>query len=156
MRYYATAYLRESDANRRLIENSMGTTANFLALLEGAALDDRSMVARREKIVQRYIEQAKTDPWEPGVCSFCGRRPVAAWFEGPDFRTFVRSSTEVKAKEAWLACETCRTLVDVDDRDELARRGAERHRPDPNESAIQMERGLQDENFWSRRRTNPR
>lgn len=156
MRYYATAYLRESEENRRLLENYMGTTANVLALLEGAALDDRSMLARREKIIQRYIEQAKTDPLEPGVCSFCGRRPVAAWFEGPDFRTFVRSSAEVKATEAWLACETCLTLVGADDRDELARRGAERHRPNPNESAIQIERSLQDEDFWSRRRTNPR
>jgi hypothetical protein len=150
MRYYATAYLRESEESRRLLVTYMGTTANFLALLEGA-LDDRAMLARRERIVQRYIEQAKTDPFEPGVCSFCGRRPVAAWFEGPDFRTFVRSSTEVKATEAWLACETCLTLVEAGDRDELARRGAGRHRPNPNDSAIQIERSAQDEDLWSHR-----
>jgi hypothetical protein len=143
MRYYATAYLRESEGNRRLIENSMATTANFLALLEGAALDHRSMLARREKIIQRNIEQAKTDPWEPGTCSFCGTRPVAAWFEGPDFRTFVRSSAEVRAKEAWLAREMCLALVEADDRHELARRGAERHRPHPHESVILIERSLQ-------------
>ena len=156
MRYYATAYLRESEENRPLLESDMSSTANFLALLEGAALDARSMLARREKIIQQFVQQAKTDPFEPGVCSFCGRRPVAAWFEGPVFRTFVRTSAEVTATEAWLACETCLTLVEGDDRDELARRGAKRHRPNPNESAIQMERSRQDEDFWSRRRTNSR
>ena len=85
MRYYATAYLRESEENRPLLESDMSSTANFLALLEGAALDARSMLARREKIIQQFVQQAKTDPFEPGVCSFCGRRPVAVWFQGPDF-----------------------------------------------------------------------
>jgi len=112
MRYYATAYLRETEENRRLIGVYMDITANFLALLDRDGLDDRSMLTGRELIVQKYLEQAKSDPWEPGDCSFCGERPVAAWFEGPTFRTFVRRSTEVRAEEAWLACAMPRTRGD--------------------------------------------
>jgi hypothetical protein len=104
MRYYAMAFLRETDENRDLMQAYMGITANILALLDGNALDDRSMMRGREEIIQQYIEQARSDPYEPGNCSFCGERPVAAWFEGPSFRTFVRSSAEVRAEGAWLAC----------------------------------------------------
>jgi hypothetical protein len=103
MRYYATAFLSETDENRDLMQVYIGITANILALLDGDALDDRSMMRGREEIIQQYIEQARSDPYEPGNCSFCGERPVAAWFEGPSFRTFVRSSAEVRAEEAWLA-----------------------------------------------------
>jgi hypothetical protein len=126
MRYYATAFLRETEENRELMQAYMGLTANILALLERDALDDRSMMTGRGEIIQQYIEQARSDPYEPGNCSFCGERPVAAWFEGPSFRTFVRSSAEVRAEEAWLACETCLALVETDDREGLARRGAKR------------------------------
>jgi hypothetical protein len=58
------------------------------------------------------------------VCSFCGERPVVAWFEGPDFRTRVSSPDEVRAEEAWLACATCLRLVDANDRESLAVRGS--------------------------------
>lgn len=95
----------------------MGITANILALLDGDALDDRSMMRAREEIIQQYIEQARSEPYEPGNCSFCGERPVAAWFEGPSFRTFVRSSVEVRAEEAWLACAICLGLVEANDRE---------------------------------------
>jgi hypothetical protein len=87
MRYYATAFLRETEENRELMQAYMAITANILALLDGDTLDDRSMVTGREEIIQRYIEQARSDPYEPGNCSFCGERPVAAWFEGPSFRS---------------------------------------------------------------------
>jgi hypothetical protein len=83
MRYYATALLRETDEDRDLMQAYMGITANILALLDGDALDDRSMMKGREQIIQQYIEQARSDPYEAGNCSFCGERPVAAWFQGP-------------------------------------------------------------------------
>jgi hypothetical protein len=85
MRYYATAFLRETDENRELMQAYMGINASILALLDRDALDDRSMMSGREEIIQQYVEQARSDPYEPGNCSFCGERPVAAWFEGPSF-----------------------------------------------------------------------
>jgi hypothetical protein len=83
MRYCATAFLRETDKNRELMQAYMGINASILALLDRDALDDRSMMSGREEIIQQYVEQARSDPYEPGNCSFCGERPVAAWFEGP-------------------------------------------------------------------------
>jgi hypothetical protein len=151
MRYYATAFLRESDESRNLLRSYMSITANFLALLDGDGLDGRSMVTERGEIIQEYLEQAKSDPWEPGTCSFCGERPVSAWFEGPSFRTFVRQSTEVRAEEAWLACATCLALVEKDDRDGLARRAARRGGRISGEEAETMEREVQDERFWGPR-----
>ena len=126
MRYYATAFLRETDENRDLMHAYMAITANILALLDRDALDDHRMMAGREEIIQQYIEQARSDPYEPGNCSFCGERPVAAWFEGPSYRTFVRSSAEVRAEEAWLACATCLDLVEANNREGLVERGLER------------------------------
>ena len=101
------------------------------------------MMTGREEIIQQYIEQARTDPYGPGNCSFCGERPVAAWFEGPSFRTFVRSSAEVRAEEAWLACETCLALVETDDREGLARRGAKRRGSIAGERGEAMAREMQ-------------
>lgn len=151
MRYYATAFVRETEENRDLIRSYMSITANFLALLDRDGLDDRSMVTGRDKIIQQYVEQAKSDPWEPGNCSFCGERPVAAWFEGPSFRTFVRQSTDVRAEEAWLACATCLALVEKDDRDGLARRGARREGRIAGEGAETIAREMQSELFWEPR-----
>jgi hypothetical protein len=59
-------------------------------------------------------------------CSFCGQSPVAAWFEGPDFKQFVDSPDKVRATEAWLVCAPCLRLVQVGDRDGVARRGMRR------------------------------
>ena len=126
MRYCATAFLRETDDNRELMQAYMSIYASILALLDRDALDDRSMMSGREEIIQQYVEQARSDPYEPGNCSFCGERPVAAWFEGPSFRTFVRSSAEVRAEGAWLACGICLGLVDANDREQLVVRGVER------------------------------
>jgi hypothetical protein len=159
MRYYATAFLRETDENRDLMQAYMGITANILALLDGDALDDRSMMREREEIIQQYIEQARSDPYEPGNCSFCGERPVAAWFEGPTFRTFVRSSADVRAEEAWLACAVCLALVEANDREGLVERGVERLRRSDREQGRQRspreEVGLQqatrdhqEKEFW--------
>jgi hypothetical protein len=151
MRYYATAFLRENEENRDLMRAYMGITANFLALLDGNSLDDHSMMSRREEIIQQYIEQARSDPYEPGNCSFCGERPVVAWFEGPSFGTFVRSSTEVRAEEAWLACATCLALVEKDDREGLAVRGTKRPRGWASEGAEAIQREMQDKHFWRHR-----
>jgi len=151
MRYYATAFLRETEENRDLMQAYMGITANILALLDRDALDDRSMMTGREEIIQQYIEEARSDPYEPGNCSFCGERPVAAWFEGPSFRTFVRSSVEVRAEGAWLACATCLALVEADDRDGLVRRGARRKGRSPSVRAETIAREMQNELFWRQR-----
>jgi hypothetical protein len=151
MRYYATAFLRETEENRDLIHAYMGITANILALLDRDALDDRSMMTGREEIIQQYIEQARSGPYEPGNCSFCGERPVAAWFEGPSFRTFVRSSAEVRAEGAWLACETCLALVKTDDREGLARRGAKRRGSIAGQRGEAGAREMQNKLFWRQR-----
>jgi hypothetical protein len=156
VRYYATAYLREDEGDRQLMSAYMAIAANVIALIEGDRLDDRGMLESREKIIHRYLEQAKSDPFEPGNCSFCGTRPVVAWFEGPTFTTFVRRSTDVRAEEAWLACATCLSLVEADDRDALARRGAERlrrRRPTDVDRHVaeKIERDHQKKVFWQPR-----
>jgi hypothetical protein len=163
MRYYATAFLRETDENRDLMQAYMGITANLLALLDGDALDDHSMMTGREEIIQQYIEQARSDPYEPGNCSFCGERPVAAWFEGPSFKTFVRSSAEVRAEGAWLACAICLGLVEANNREGLVVRGVQRLRRrdrdegrqrSPREEAWmrQVTKDQQEKLFWGPRK----
>ena len=89
MRYYATAFLRETDENRDLMQAYMGITANILALLDGDALDDRSMMRGREEIIQQYIEQARSEPYEPGNCSSAANVP---WLLGSRVRALGRSS----------------------------------------------------------------
>lgn len=86
------------------------------------------------------------------MCSFCGERPVVAWFEGPDFKTSVASPDGVRSDEAWLACSACFQLVEAEDRDGLARRGAKRlqGRVDA-ERAVTSARQHQDEQFWGPR-----
>jgi hypothetical protein len=59
------------------------------------------------------------------VCSFCGDQPVVRWYEGPDWVHAVGRSGDVRAQEAWLVCSTCDRLVADDDRQKLARRGAQ-------------------------------
>lgn len=140
MRYYATAFLRETDENRELMRAYMGITANILALLDRDTLDDRSMMSGREQIIQQYIEQARSDPYEPGNCSFCGARPVAAWFEGPTFRTFVRSSADVRAEGVWLACAVCLALVEANDHEGLVEQSVERQRRSDREEGRQRSR----------------
>jgi hypothetical protein len=79
-----------------------------------------------------------------------------AWFEGPSFTTFVRRSTDIRAEEAWLACAACLPLVEADDRDALARRGAERlrkRRPTDVDLHVaeKIERDQQQKLFWQPR-----
>jgi hypothetical protein len=91
------------------------------------------------------------------VCSFCGGKPVVAFYEGPEFTTAVRSAGEVRAKEVWTACITCDALVEVDDREGLVRRGARRWRPEgarlmvqPQDQAEAMARHAHS-GFWEAR-----
>jgi hypothetical protein len=90
-----------------------------------------------------------------GVCSFCGEQPVAAWFEGPDFRAFVTRAGDVRAEEAWLACASCLQLVEADDADRLAERGMKRlvRRGADQEKAMAFARRAH-EQFWSARSGN--
>jgi hypothetical protein len=86
------------------------------------------------------------------VCSFCGDRPVIAWFEGPDFKASLASPEEVHSDEAWLACSSCALLVEAEDRDGLARRGVKRLRRAPDsERALTIVRGHYDRLFWAPR-----
>lgn len=155
LRYYATAFLRERGDDRDLMRVYLDLTGNFMALIEGASLDEASMMERRSEIVERYLEEAKRDPWTP-PCSFCGEGPTVAWFEGPSFKTFVDAGEKVRAEEAWLACATCLSLVQAEDRDELVRRGIERWRrrrgglsPDPMNVDAMVSSGH--ERFWGPR-----
>jgi hypothetical protein len=71
MRYYTTAFLRRTDADERLIPDTellrgcFMQLANFIALLEQEELDDRSLLAARHEVVDRYLLLARTDPWTP-------------------------------------------------------------------------------------------
>jgi hypothetical protein len=152
LRYYATAFLHESD-DRDWMRAYLNLSANYMALIEGETLDDRSMLHRRSAISERYIEVAKRDPWTP-PCSFCGESPTVAWFEGPHFRGSVDAADKVRSDEAWTACARCFELVQAGDREELVRRGASRleDRAEP-EHALAMTRELQDK-FWSARSTD--
>ncbi len=88
-----------------------------------------------------------------GVCSFCGKRPVVAWFEGPGFRTVVDSPDRVGADEAWLACSRRLALVNANDRDGLAERATIRvARPSgalSTRDAVQKTWSRLEEQFWA-------
>ncbi len=91
------------------------------------------------------------------VCSFCGERPVVAWFESPDFRNVVDSEDKVRSGEAWLACAVCLAKVEADDREGLAQRSfarAEKGRERSPEDAAAMllvEREHLADMFWDPR-----
>ncbi|MDP9296561.1 MAG: hypothetical protein M3O88_07710 [Actinomycetota bacterium] len=87
------------------------------------------------------------------VCSFYGDRDVVAWFEGPTFTSFVGSSAEVRAEEAWLVCSECLPLVEAEDRDALARRGMKRWRGGggTEEQNLRLQRSSHDRDFWDPR-----
>jgi hypothetical protein len=89
------------------------------------------------------------------VCGFCGESPVAVWFEGPDFRTAVRSAETVRAVDAWLACSTCFSLVGADDREGLAGRAAAHPRADGGAHTLQELRTYLEERFWMPRSAEP-
>ena len=152
MKYYTWALGRmpsipEQAGHVREVENYRHEAAMWLAYVEGAD-NPRSAMSAVDAIIQRYQAAPEWREWEPGNCSFCGERPVAAWFEDPTYKTFVRSSEEIKATEAWLACATCLELVEADDREGLAQRGARRLGGRASERAEAMTRELQDEEFW--------
>lgn len=133
-------HVREVEASRRAV-------AMWLAYVEGAD-DVDSALSAVDAIIQRYEAAPDWQEWEPGNCSFCGERPVAAWFEGPTFRTFVRSSAEVRSGEAWLACAICLSLVEADDREGLAQRGTRRPAGWASEGAEAITREMHNEQFW--------
>ena len=84
------------------------------------------------------------------VCSFCSTRPVVAWFEGPDFLTFVSSPDEASTNEAWLCCARCLLLVEEGDRERLAQRGTPRVGGSGPDEALASARASQ-ERFWAAR-----
>jgi hypothetical protein len=80
---------------------------------------------------------------------------VVTWFEGPDLRRSVDAADDVRSEEAWLACVTCRALIDADDRDRLAERGAVRRaRGDgglPDSELVRNVRADLEDTFWAAR-----
>ena len=62
LRYYATALLTEREY-RKLLEQQMETCAYFLAILEANATEPRTVMARRQRLVERCLEEVKTRPW---------------------------------------------------------------------------------------------
>lgn len=131
----------------REVENSRRAVAIWLAYVEGAD-DERSALSAVDAIIQRYEAAQDQQEWEPGNCSFCGERPVAAWFEGPTFKTFVRSSAEVRSDEAWLACAICLALVEADDREGLAQRGMRRPAGSASQGVEAVTREMHNDQFW--------
>jgi hypothetical protein len=152
MRHYASWLQAERAPDViRLLEGNLTTLSNVLALLDGPRLDARSMIALREALAARYRRDAKDEPFEPGQCSFCGGHPVAAYFEGPTFRTYVVSAKDVTSTEAvYVACAACLSLIEADDRDGLAERAARGGTSSPDARRINMVK-QQHEDFWSRR-----
>jgi hypothetical protein len=65
LRYYASAYLKQSGDNRRWIEAALNQAANVMCFFEADSLDGRTVLARRPKIVERYLDDARTNPWSP-------------------------------------------------------------------------------------------
>jgi hypothetical protein len=71
LRYYGTAFLntpadeRHVIAERDLLRSHMSHYATVMALVDGDALDDRSMMATRHEVVARYLRAVREDPWTP-------------------------------------------------------------------------------------------
>ena len=155
LKYYTWALKRmpsipEQAGHVREVENSRRAVAMWLAYVEGAD-DVESALSAVDAIIQRYEAAPDWQEWEPGNCSFCGERPIAAWFEGPTFRTFVRSSAEVRAEGAWLACTTCLALVEAIDARQPRPTGCARKGRSWSERAETMAREMQNEDFWRKR-----
>ncbi|HEU4356165.1 MAG TPA: hypothetical protein VFT27_11300 [Actinomycetota bacterium] len=92
------------------------------------------------------------------VCSFCGDGAVVVWFEGPDFRNAVDSADKVRSDEAYLACATCRALIEANDRDALAARELVRQRRKgglkpgvTDQLIIESKRRHLEDTFWTAR-----
>jgi len=64
LRYYATALLTDHE-HHKLLEGQMYTCAYFLAILEADATDPRTVMGRRQKLIERFLEEVKTRPWTP-------------------------------------------------------------------------------------------
>jgi hypothetical protein len=64
LRYYSTAMGVDPDL-RKHVEDSLQVAAYFLALSDADALDPRTVMARRSKLVEEYAEDAKVNPWKP-------------------------------------------------------------------------------------------
>lgn len=83
-------------------------------------------------------------------CSFCGERPVVAWFVGPSFRRTVQDVSRVGTEDAWGACPVCVVLVGRDDRDGLAQTvaGSIGGGVDPGRAVV-VTRRYHDRAFWA-------
>lgn len=64
LRYYATA-IEFDPEHGKVVEGAMQTAAYFLAITDADALDLRTVLTRRSKLVQEYAEEVKRNPWRP-------------------------------------------------------------------------------------------
>jgi len=87
------------------------------------------------------------------VCTFCGERPVLAWFNGPLRTIWLEPPASVPAvtQDDFLACGSCIELIEGGDRDGLCRRGVHRMRDVGAEQfpyLARMVSWLEQEEFW--------
>ena len=87
------------------------------------------------------------------VCTFCGERPVVAWFNGPLRTIWVEAPTSLPAAtpDDFFACTACMKLIEGGDRDGLCRRGVYRMRDIGAEKFPHLARvvtWLDQEEFW--------
>lgn len=109
LRTYAAAFLHERGDDRDPMRLYLDLTGNFMAPIDGASLDEASMMERRSEIVERNLEEATRDPWTP-PCGFCGEGPTVARFEGPSFKTFVDTAEPGPRRHGSRAQPACRSF----------------------------------------------
>lgn len=89
-------------------------------------------------------------------CTFCGGFPPVAWYQAPDFRVVVTRAEDVVGDGAYRACDSCRALIDADEREALVRREVAHRRPrtwdkSDNHVALLVVRTAHDAGFWQQR-----
>ena len=92
------------------------------------------------------------------VCSFCGDQAVVVWFEGPDFRSAVQSTDQVRSDGAYLACAACLALIEANDREGLATRSLVRQQREgglkpgvAERDVVRVQRRHLEDTFWAAR-----
>jgi hypothetical protein len=88
-RYYATAFLRETDENRELMRAYMGITGSILALLDRDGLDDRSMMTGVRRSSSNTASRRGPSRMSPGTAASTANVP---WWLGSRVRASGRSS----------------------------------------------------------------
>lgn len=62
------------------------------------------------------------------ICDFCSARDAPWVYEAESYISFVSKALVGESVGAWAACESCKRLIDANDRKGLAKRAAESFR----------------------------